>query len=244
MAIPLGRYLVAIAFALLWPTWLLAAAPNCVDANKVEVHDSNTGTAYSVAYATPSPCVNCITFWGIGGRSLADRTMTSVQMGGQNMTLIESRQNTGQAIGALYYIVAPPSGTNNLTATIGAGGLTGRDMVIWTCSGVDQVSPLGDTGVATGLSTGPSVTLTPVDSTQTVVDYMTSDDAGALSAGANQTIIHEGNSGSAVGAASYQAGADGGVMSWALGGSDDWVTIGAVLNAASTGRSRGVILFE
>lgn len=213
------------------------AAPDCADSNAVELHETSTNTSLSISYTTPAPCVDCVAFYGAGIRTAgAQRTFSDVQLAGVGMTQIETDLwSTTSTSGFLYYDIDPPSGTNNFTATV-SGTITNREQIAWTCSGVNQTTPIGDTGTNTATSSSSlSVTVT-ADSTQTVIDFFATDDSsGAATVGANQTLIHEGQSGSTGSGASWQAGADGGVMTWTINAADDWIHVAAALNPVEGG---------
>lgn len=218
-------------------TW--AAPPNCVDANRVEVHNDTGTTSISVSYTKPAGS-NQVTFFGIGGRTLGERTVSDVQMGGQAMTQIETTQfQTSRAQASLHYLKNPPSGAVNMTATL-SDVFSNNDFIVWTCSDVNQTTPIAASGVGKAVSTAVSVTLGSVDSSHTLIDFFASDDSTSdPTEGADQTVIHKGTSASSLAGASYQAGSAGGAMTWTLAASDEWASIAAALNSVSVADDGG-----
>lgn len=220
------------------PAW---AAIDCADAGAVELHEASPTDPRAVNYATPAGS-NQITFVGVGFRNGSGVTISGVTMDGNAMTADTTFQYQGTLIGGnLYYYKNPPSGTVSISVDW-SGTVSQTDIIVWTCSGVD-LATFRSFASAKGTSTGPSVTPSTVQTGDVVVDFMSSDENAAdPTVGANQTTIHLGNTASTNGAASYQAGVDGAVMTWTLGTSNHWVSFAYVLQpATTTTRPRGVV---
>ncbi|MDH5666550.1 MAG: hypothetical protein OEY86_00885 [Nitrospira sp.] len=217
------------------------AAFTCVDAGTVEVHESSPANPRTISYTTPAGN-NRITFAGVGFRNGVGVTISSVTQGGNAMTADTTFQYVSTILGGnLYRLRNPPSGTNDVVVTW-SGAVSQADIIIWTCLDSD-LTEFRSTNQASGVSTTPSVTAGTVAAGDIVVDFFSSDDAGAPSVGANQTVIHEGTTASTNGGASYQAGADGGVMSWTIA-SDDWVIFTYVVKPAASDEGGQPLWFQ
>lgn len=235
------RLLIIAALLLASPSY---AAIDCVDANRVDVHEGTPGTSESIAYTTPSGS-NQITFVGIGGRSLTPPTISNVQIGGQAMTVTpDAPTDTGEGWASLWYLVNPPSGTNNVTFTLSADPTSGNYMM-WTCYGVDTADPFRSTPVrANGTSDTPTVTVTSANPGDVIVDFFVSDfGTPGSTQGANQTVIHEGGASGSTSGASWKDGANGPTTIWTMGGSDDWQIIAAALKSAPDADSGGDVIW-
>mgnify|MGYP001566525108 CR=1 FL=1 len=110
------------------------------------------------------------------------------------------------------------SGAQTVTGTmVGATGITTQGMGCVTLTGVDQTTPVGTPAFHEAASgTTPSATVGTVGSDDLVVDMLFGFDSASVnpSPGANQTEVVGQQSGSAFFNNSYQAGVNGGVMSW------------------------------
>lgn len=135
---------------------------------------------------------------------------------------------------ALFHIVSPPTGASSIVIS-GLSGASGR-AVASTYTGADQSvgsGPIRATSNATATSAGP-VTTTPAGAVagDMVVDAAVADVNGDPAAGADQTQIMNDETAGPESVASYQLGADGGVMSWTLANSVYWETCAAIIKAA------------
>ncbi len=221
--------LLVVLIILLGLPWTVQAAIDCADAGATEIHEAAPADPRDVSYTTPSGS-DLITLVGVIYRDATSRTGTTATMGGNAMSAVSTAIHNGVATGAsFFYLVNPPSGTNTVSVNwVSAAPLHGH-IIIWTCSGVDQVTPFRSNNGASGTGTAVSVTLGSINTGDVAVDIAGSDDVTSLSVGANQTVIHQGASASSEAGASYQAGADGGVMSWTIGASDDWAILAGAL---------------
>ena len=214
------------------------AAIDCADAGAVELHEVSPTDPRAVNYTKPAGD-NQITFVGVGYRNGTGVTISGATMDGNAMTADTTFQYQGTLIGGnLYYYKNPPSGSVSMSVDW-SGTVSQVDLVVWTCSGVD-LTAFRSFASTKGTSTAPSVTPSTVQTGDVVVDFMSSDEnAVDPTEGANQTVIHKGNTASTNGGASYQAGADGAAMTWTLGTSSHWVSFAYVLQPAPTGGYRG-----
>ena len=221
------------------PSWVWAAI-DCVDAGATEQHETPPADPRTISYTTPSGS-NLMTFVGFGYRNGGTRTSTTVTLAGNSMTAVLAQIYYNTIVGGgLYYYANPPAGANDVVVDWEpTGAPTGSSIIIWTCSGVNLADPFRSTNSASATDTTPTVTLSSITTGDVAIDMVVSDDSTSLTVGTNQTVIHQGVGGSHTGGASYQAGADGGIMSWTTGASDDWATLAAALKPAQTDDAGG-----
>lgn len=161
------------------------------------------------------------------------KTTTSISYGGSGGTEMWDLSSNIVA-GSGYYIVAPATGSQTVTATL-SGTTLDHILGVISMTGVDQSTPIGTPATATGNSTTPSATVSSPASDSLICDCMACDNFGSNAAGANQTErwnVQGGYVGSENGG-STQSGADGGAMTWTVTGGN-WL-IGAVEFKASGG---------
>jgi len=156
---------------------------------------------------------------------------------GVNISSVTSSAGTPAAVGtvitsgnrksAIYKLIAPTAGAQSVTVawsdTYAADVIV--DVESWYAA--DQTNFVSDFTSATGTGTAPSVTVTNAATGDVISDFVLHNSGGTSTAGANQTE----NAGadlpaSGAYAASYQAGADGGVMDWTMQFSDSWAALG------------------
>jgi len=225
--------------------WLVPSIANaaltCVDAGAVEVHENAPANPRTISYTKPAGS-NQITFAFIGFREGASATISSVTQGGQSMTADTTFQYQGVIIGGnLYRLKDPPSGANDVVFTTSAS-VSQASFIIFTCTDTDLTS-FRSFGSTKGLDTTPTITASSVSAGDIIVACMASDDTSDPTEGANQTIIHEGTTGSTNGACTYKAGADGATNSWTIS-SDDWVIFYYVLTPTSTDDGGAPLWFD
>lgn len=157
------------------------------------------------------------------GGFLGGSGSTSATWGGSAMTVSKLGAN-GDAI--LFHFVAPATGAStvtvsNLNVAQGSGAAS-------TYTGANQSAgsgPINDAVTATNTSTSPVTVTCTVASDEMVVDAAGLDANGSPAVGANQTQVLLATPGSGADSmASYQSGADGGVMSWTFTGTRYWET--------------------
>lgn len=217
------------------------AAIDCADANVAQSHTSLPADPLTISYTTPSGS-DRITLVGLGYRDAGGaKDATTVTIGGQSMSQVSTHQYLDPEGASIYYKLGPPSGTNNVVIDWSPAAPLNGNIIIWTCTGVDQASPFRSNNQATGNSTAATVTLGTINTGDVAIDFVTTDNSGTLTLGANQTEIAQGASVTSNSGASYQAGADGGVMSWTVAASDQWAIIAAALKPASSSSSSNVI---
>ena len=165
--------------------------------------------------------------------SIDNRTVSGVTYNGVAMTSVGSATN-GKQISHMWRLIAPATGANNVVVTLSGGG---DDIIAVATSytGVDQTTPLGTPATATGTSTTASVTVTSATN-ELVVDSVSSN-LGTLTVDASQTQRGNAVAGDNQGGASEEAGAASVVMSWTIGSSSAWASVGVGIKgvAALTG---------
>jgi hypothetical protein len=151
-------------------------------------------------------------------------------------TQLGSNVNLDNANASLWYWLAPTEGEHTLTPSYGDGASNSPNPLgahAWT--GVHQSTPFGTPATATGTSDSPSVTATTA-SGEVVIDTVAIEPSRSYAVGADQTQIVTNtftDTNSIRMGSSYQAGADGGVMTATLGSSADWATIAASMKPAA-----------
>ena len=168
---------------------------------------------------------------GVGGTnrllvvSIATDTtpVSGVTYGGQALTLIGGQIDPDDAsrVG-LWYLVAPPTGTNNIVATFAEGTDAIGGSTSWT--GVNQTTPLGTAVFASGEGGTAAVTVASAAG-EVVVDALATIDIETRTVGSGQTERWNLDEGDLGGAGSSVSGAAAVNMSWAANG---FWAIGAV----------------
>ena len=174
---------------------------------------------------------NRILIVGIATTNAILHTGSTVTFAGVNLVGLSAITNTIKA--AFWYLVNPPIATGDIIFT--AGSSSAGDIVIGaaTYTGVDGNIPFGSASTATGTSTTASVAVTSA-ANELVVDVVAANNA-SLTVGASQTERWNTAATSSVrGAHSQEAGAASVTMSWTVGSSVAWATIGAPLKQATT----------
>lgn len=212
------------------------AAISCVDAGAVELATGDPTDPQTISYATPSPCSNCVTFVGVGQRAAGVDNVVSVTHAGNAMTATAAAQITDPMGAKLFYIVNPTAGTNDVVVDWNGVQLD-ASYIIWTCSGVKLSAPVHDATGATAATGNATVTVSNLVAGDVVIDFHHNNDGTTLpSVGANQTAIHTIIGGTVGAGASFQAAADGGVMSWTIAVSGQWGQQAVALTPASSRR--------
>lgn len=111
---------------------------------------------------------------GVHDSTDADRVISSVKWGGTNMIQACGTDNLGNnKSGRVYYLVAPPTGSNRIVVAF-AGTVSGTAGMVNLLEGVDQTSPVDAVNVSTNVtSTTPSLTVTSLVSNAMLVDQYT-----------------------------------------------------------------------
>jgi parallel beta-helix repeat protein len=164
-------------------------------------------------------------------------TVSSVTYGGVGLTQLAtavSHSSTTAVRASLYYLVAPAVGTASVVVNFSASTRTIAGSLDFT--GVSQSTPFGTVATAAGNSNAPSVTVAGA-STDMFHDVVAAQGTAgtSISAGSGQTPSYSytgQTSGDVVGMASVKAGSASSAMTWSLGNSAPWVSIGVPLRAA------------
>ncbi len=157
--------------------------------------------------------------WG-----LSTTTINSITYGGTAMTLIGMKSNAtnGGVNVAMYRLVAPPLGAQSISVAF--SGSVGKSAIGGAVSftGVDQTTPVGAFGSATGNGASISVSIASGPA-ELVLDTLAVDsNPSSLPAGTSQTPLWHVNP-DMWGAASTHAGATAVTVTWTeSGGTDPW----------------------
>lgn len=157
---------------------------------------------------------------------------TSATWGGSAMT-VTKLSSGGDAI--MLHYVAPATSTStvtvsNLNAAVGQGAAS-------TYTGADQSAgsgPISNTAEGSATAVSPASVTVTTSSGEMVVDACGIAVGGSPAEGANQNVILNttASNGNADCLASYQLGADGGVMSWTYTGSRYWDMVAASIKSS------------
>lgn len=209
------------------------AAIVCGDATPFSNEAATTGPE-TFSYITPAGS-NQVLFVGFGIRDTSPGTLSVTHAGNAMTSTSTGIASQSPSNAQLFYIVNPTAGTNDVELTLG-GTVLAAAASVWTCSGVNTAAPVHDATEAIGTGTAVTVTVPNLVAGDVVVDFMMSEAAAAVGSapavGANQTTLSSVDGGTEiVFASSYQAGADGGVMSWTIT-SDEWAQQAVALTEA------------
>lgn len=133
-----------------------------------------------------------------------------------------------------YVKVAPATGAQTVTVTVGDSAPTDQGVGVISMTGVHQSTPTGTAATATGNSAAPSVTVSAPASDSLVVDNLMTAGEDRSAVGSGQTERISTINGFLIQYGSTQLGSSGGVMSWTLNNPIDW-SLGAVEFKASAG---------
>jgi hypothetical protein len=156
-------------------------------------------------------------------------------------TRLGSNINSDQANAGIFYLLNPTVGTHVLTPAYGDAfaNKPNPNIAHWY-TGVDQDTPFGAPASDTGTTeTTATVTVTDVAEGDLVIDAMGLWPTRAITEGANQTEPVSGGNTFTAGTnsirlgVSYQAGVDGGVMSYTFTAAEHWAHLAAALKPAA-----------
>ncbi len=171
----------------------------------------------------------------VGVSNHAGTQVTGVTYGGTPLAPIVSRTGGGNNTRAsLFLLVAPPSGAANVVVT-----LAGPEDVVGgavSFTGVEQTTPVGDSGTARGTGTLAAVTVAGAPG-EVVVDAVAARGNGMLvTAGGGQSPLWNRSTGTGgtniIGGGSTEPGAASVTMSWTLSVSRSWAIGAASLRPA------------
>lgn len=232
------RYISSLFLSVLLLLFLLS--PNPADAAiAFDAGTTKTGNAASFTWShTVSAATNRILILSVSIGSNAQQnvsTTTKPTYAGMQFTQINVVNNSAQCTVEMWYLINPPTGTNNIILTLtGAADMVAAAVSL---SGVDQTNPLEQpTGVlSSAKSTAASVTVTTVNNNAWVFDALAFQQSSSalmtVYAGRQQqcNLVQNtiGGSGS-----TYGAIATGGTtvaMNWTLSANVKWAEIGVSL---------------
>lgn len=133
-------------------------------------------------------------------------TISGVTYAGTSMTQL--RTDTVTVTGsttlttAIYYLVAPTSGTNNIVASFSS--LVSAQLAGLSLTGVDQSSPIDAHNGTTGSTSSLSISVTSVADNAWGASIGGDQPGRTLTTGSSQTEIFNGSSGNSVAAAGYK----------------------------------------
>jgi len=172
---------------------------------------------------------------GVAINQIGPATVSSITYAGVAMTRLGGSVLSGVIRVEYWYLLNPPTGTNDVVVTLSDSPMN-LACVASSYFGVNQTTPHGTESTATGVGTGPSVSVQSA-SGELVVDVMACADTGHVSVGSGQTLRGVADNGTteAVCAVSDEAGATSVTMSHTIGAANDWAIIGVSLRPAVGG---------
>lgn len=157
------------------------------------------------------------------GVTTMEITVSGVTYGGQSLTQVV-RANGNNADSEIWYLVDPPTGTNDVVVTLGSSDEINAGAVSFT--GVNQNNPIDASNTNTGKSKNPSVSVTTTTDNALLLDVVaTQQEDLSGKAGAGQTIRWvEDFQNNVEGASSTKETTTAGsfTMQWNLNNSVDW----------------------
>ena len=165
------------------------------------------------------------------------RIPSGVTYNSVSMTQVGSTVTTGNFSLSVWRLTGPATGSNTVAVTF--SGTPGTNNVATAANsfyGVDQSTPLGTPATANSASTSPTVDVGTAIGDLAYDAMLESGGSGASNtAGSGQTERYDVDSGTAIGAAGSHETAAGTTttMSWGLGTSATWATLGVAIKPGS-----------
>lgn len=217
-------FLTILAVTLLF-CLMIQKSPGQIAVNAVT---TSTGDISSRTFSHTVAGENRLLIVGISLESGAsDKRVTSVSYAGQSLTRLDEKQSPGGDPRAdVWYLVNPPTGTNNVTVTLQNSNKVGIGAISFT--GVDQTNPVS--GVVTGGGSSGTPNLSVSSKSGDLVMDVVASLASSISPGSGQTQrwnLDMGGSGKR-GGASTKSGASSTSMTWS--GSEKWAGVGFSIN--------------
>lgn len=154
----------------------------------------------------------------------------------QSFTSVAAAGSSGNRRVQAFRLINPSAVTNGIVRVTLSGDTVGTlGLYAGAFSGADQTTPAQDFNSASGTSTTPSVTISNAVADDMVMDSFMAGASAVDTIGANQTAIGTETTPGDLHHASYQDGADGGVMSWTNNISAAWLTGGVRIVASAAG---------
>ena len=232
------------AVFLVLPVLMLATASAQVAVSTVTSSSgrfTSVSNVFTFAHTTSTTGANELLLVGVS-INVTNKTITegvaSMTYGGTSLAQLGSiEDNANNVKMEMWYLYAPPTGTNNvvINLTVSAGKTDGVVAGAITFTGVDKTTPLGTFASAQGNSNTPSVSVATA-SNELVVDTLSIVANKTASAGTGQTeqwnttsISGTATGQDVLGSGSIKTGSGTGTttMSWNLSGNTKWA-LGAI----------------
>jgi hypothetical protein len=195
------------------------------------------GSARSWSHTIPTTATNNIVWVAVslwqdvaGTGSMSGITYNGVAMtAGPVIT-------SGAMRSELWYIIAPPTGTSTISATV-SGATDERKFSAVSFAGVAQSSPVDTSNTQLTSGTSASISLTTTTANDMVIDSLAHFGTQFMTAGSNQSTAFNSFSGSSGAAVSYKNAATAGsnTTSWTTTGTNDIAYVSAAMKPVSTG---------
>lgn len=216
---------------------------------EVEVSGTTTGTTDLTLASKTTAGSNRIGFVALAWQD-EGVAVSTITWNGVGMTVVNSDRETGYGLrSSLYYILNPPTAGSSIVVHW-AATIAGARGTAFSVNGADvSGTPLGTSvtaHTAGGQEASPSTVTVTTASGELVVDSLSwsQSDVTAPVVGADQTQIKNNtfNDGFRFGAASYQDGANGGVMSWTFSSTAAWAIVAVPVKSATATPHNGMLL--
>jgi hypothetical protein len=214
------------------------------DAASAQAGSSSGSTSLTWSHTVTSAGSDRILIVGVGvdQNQSCCRTVTGVTYGGVSMAVVPSgiSTNANRTRSELWYLVNPPTGTNNVVVTLSGSADVRAGATSYT--GVNQATPLGTAIGATGSSSTASVSGVSSAAGELVVDaaalestssYFTAPGAGQTSRYTSHGTDGGGSNNNVPIAGSSEPGAASVTMSWSMEASKAWAIVAVPLKPAS-----------
>ena len=193
---------------------------------------TGTGNGSSITVSHTTAGTNRLMLVGISGWTfLGTPVVSGVTYNSVALSLVGSQGSASFKMW-IYGLVAPDTGTHDVVVTFSTAPNNGGVVGVETFTGVNQSTPLGTFGSASGNGTTATV---DVSSATGELVFDTLGSRWTVTAGAGQTQRWNASSSFTTGSGSTEPGATTVTMSWGISQTDDWA-IGAVpIKPAPTG---------
>ena len=157
------------------------------DATSISAQTSDSSAPVTISWSHTCSGIDRILLVGMSLSSQAN-TVSSITYDGVDLTKIRETVNAGDNIASLWYLVAPATGSNTITAIMNSSMLVSFGMAV-SLTGVDQTNPIeNDNGTTADAASSVSTTVTSKTDGAWIVDVVTKESAiGVLTVGSGQT---------------------------------------------------------
>jgi hypothetical protein len=168
------------------------------------------------------------------GTAVVNSVTYGTGMTQQNLTQLVSEGPNGEAESQIWYLIAPQTGTFQITVNISSFGVDDAFVVgVQTFTGVHQSTPLGSPATSSDGTSPSSISVSGVLANELVFGVIAHDDARPITSDAAQTAlwdvtIDQGGADGITGGAATKSGTGNVQLSWTLDDENDGTAMVAV----------------